>query len=436
MFDPATNPPIGFSCLFAIRETDLNRTQITAGRDAHHQPRGVAADELRRHNLAALLERLHLLGPTSRSDLTATMGLNRSTIGDLIGELSTLGLVEEGPAQASSGPGRPSPMVRPRPEGAIVLATEFSVDSVAVAAVGLGGHVFGQIREPRPRARVSADATIRHVSRMARPMLEALPTGGSLVGVGAGVAGVTRRSDGFVHQAPNLGWRNVAVGEKLSSMLGLDQQILVANEADLGALAEHRRGVGTGVPDLIYLSGEAGIGAGMIHDGKPMLGASGYAGEAGHTLVNPNGHDCRCGAKGCWETEAGEEALARHAGIPPTVDGVGVLETVLTRAETGDETTLAAIAEVGRWLGLGIGNLINVFNPQLVVLGGLYHPLFPFLEKAVYEGARLAALDAPGDVAEIAASGLGPDAPLMGAAELALSGVIADPAGSRRAAGG
>jgi predicted NBD/HSP70 family sugar kinase len=267
-------------------------------------------------------------------------------------------------------------------------------------------------------------------------MLEALPTGGSLVGVGAGVAGVTRRSDGFVHQAPNLGWRNVAVGEKLSSMLGLDQQILVANEADLGALAEHRRGVGTGVPDLIYLSGEAGIGAGMIHDGKPMLGASGYAGEAGHTLVNPNGHDCRCGAKGCWETEAGEEALARHAGIPPTVDGVGVLETVLTRAETGDETTLAAIAEVGRWLGLGIGNLINVFNPQLVVLGGLYHPLFPFLEKAVYEGARLAALDAPGDVAEIAASGLGPDAPLMGAAELALSGVIADPAGSRRPAGG
>jgi predicted NBD/HSP70 family sugar kinase len=221
----------------------------------------------------------------------------------------------------------------------------------------------------------------------------------------------------------------------LASELGLDQPVLVANEADLGALAEYRRGIGAGIPHLIYLSGEAGIGAGIIHDGKPMLGAAGYAGEAGHTLVNPGGHQCRCGAIGCWETEAGEEALARHAGIPATVAGVGVLDTVLSRAEAGDESTLTAISEVGRWLGVGIGNLINVFNPQLVVLGGLYHPLFPFLEKAVQEGARLAALDAPGDVAEIAASGLGPDAPLMGAAELALSGVIADPAGYQGASG-
>lgn len=411
----------------------MNRTQITAGRDAHHRPRGVAADELRRHNLATLLERLHLLGPTSRSDLTATMGLNRSTIADLIGELSTLGLVEEGPAVAPSGPGRPSPTVRTRPEGAMVLAVEFSVDSVAVATVGLGGHVFEQVREPRPRARVSPDKTIAQMASLARPMMEALPSSTSLIGVGAGVAGVTRRSDGFVHLAPNLGWRNVPVGEMLASELGHDQPVLVANEADLGALAEYRRGVGAGVPHLIYLSGEAGIGAGIIHDGKPMLGAAGYAGEAGHTLVNPDGHPCRCGSKGCWETEVGEEALARHAGIPATVAGVGVLDTVLARAGSGDERTLAAIAEVGRWLGLGIGNLVNVFNPQLVVLGGLYYPLFPFLENAVIEGARLAALDAPGDIARIAESGLGLDAPLIGAAELALSEVIADPAGRQQA---
>jgi predicted NBD/HSP70 family sugar kinase len=364
------------------------------------------------------------------------MGLNRSTIADLIGELSSLGLVEEGPAQASSGPGRPSPMVLTRPVGAIVLAVEFSVDSVAVATVGLGGHVFGQVRQPRPRARVTAQETISQVAGLAGPLLEALPGDGSLVGIGAGVAGVTRRSDGFVHLAPNLAWHNVPVGDMLSSQLGLEQAVLVANEADLGALAEYRRGVGAGVPHLIYISGEAGIGAGIIHDGKPMLGAAGYAGEAGHTLVKPDGHQCRCGAKGCWETEAGEEALARHAGIPASVSGVGVLETVMSRAEAGDETVLAAIAEVGRWLGLGIGNLINVFNPQLVVLGGLYHPLFPFLEKAVSEGAHLAALDAPGDVAEIAASGLGADAPLMGAAELALSEVIADPAGNHRARAG
>ena len=408
---------------------------MTAGRDAQYQLRGVAAEELRRHNLSTLLERLHLLGPISRSELTATMGLNRSTIADLIGELSSLGLVVEGPAMAASGPGRPSPIVRTRPQGAAVLAIEVSVDSVAVATVGLGGYVYRQVRVPRPRG-TSPQETVQHVAGLAKQLLAALPPDAVLTGVGAGVAGVARRSDGFVHLAPNLGWRNVPLGEMLASELGLSDPVLVANEADLGALAEHRRGVGAGIPHLIYISGEAGIGAGIIHDGKPMLGAAGYAGEAGHTLINPDGHQCRCGAIGCWETEAGEAALARHAGIPATVAGLGVLDTVVARADAGDQKTLDAIVEIGRWLGLGIGNLINVFNPQLVVLGGFYHPLFPWLEKAVYEGARLGALDAPGDIAEIAASGLGPDAPLVGAAELAISEVIADPAGSSRARAG
>jgi predicted NBD/HSP70 family sugar kinase len=406
-----------------------------ADEDAHHRPRGVAAEELRRHNLATVLEHLHLLGPITRSELTATMGLNRSTIADLIGELTILGLVAESPAAAASGPGRPSPIVRTRPEGATVLALELSVDSVAVATVGLGGHVYDQVRVPRPRG-LAAHQTVKDVAALAAALLARLPADSVLTGVGAGVAGVTRRSDGFVHQAPNLGWRNVALGELLTDELGLEGPVLVANEADLGALAEHRRGAGAGVPHLIYISGEAGIGAGIIHDGKPMLGAAGYAGEAGHTLMNPEGHPCRCGATGCWETEAGEAALGRHAGIPSGITGLELMDSILGRADAGDEMTLDAIAEVGRWLGLGIGNLINVFNPRLVVLGGFYHPLFPFLEKAVFEGARLRALGASGDIADIAPAGLGPDAPLIGAAELALSGVVADPAGSRRARAG
>jgi predicted NBD/HSP70 family sugar kinase len=409
----------------------LNRTQITAGRDAHHRPKGVAADELRRHNLAAVLESLHLHGPLSRSELTATTGLNRSTIADLIGELTNLGLVEEGPAVAPSGPGRPSPMVSTRPQGAVVLSLELSVDSVAVATVGLGGHVYRQERVPRPRGESPAQ-TIRVVAGLSGELLADLPADSSLTGVGVGVAGVTRRSDGFVQLAPNLGWRNVPLGEMLAAALGLSHPVHVANEADLGALAEYRRGVGAGVHHLIYISGEAGIGAGIIHDGKPMLGASGYAGEAGHTLINPDGLACRCGATGCWETEAGEAALARRAGIQAGVTGLELMDTILAMADAGEQKTLDALGDIGRWLGLGIGNLINVFNPQLVVLGGFYHPLFPFLEKAVFEGARLGALDAPGDMADIVASGLGSDAPLFGAAELAISDVIADPAGHSR----
>ncbi|HEX6146926.1 MAG TPA: ROK family protein [Acidimicrobiia bacterium] len=327
-----------------------------------------------------------------------------------------------------SGPGRPSPMVHTRPEGAVVLAIEISVDYLGVATVGLGGHVYQQVREPKPRGRFAPRETIDDLARMTGPILAALPADASLAGVGVAVAAVIRRSDGFVHLAPNLGWRNVPLGAILAAELGLTDPVLVANEADLGALAEFRRGVGAGVSHLVYVTGEVGIGAGIIHDGKPMLGAAGYAGEAGHTLINPGGLPCSCGATGCWETEAGEAALARHAGIPSTIAGSGLVETVLDRANAGDEIALGAIAEIGRWLGLGIGNLINVFNPELVVLGGFYHPLYPFLEEAVHRGARFGALDAPGDIVEITRSALGSDALLTGAAELALSEVIADPA--------
>jgi predicted NBD/HSP70 family sugar kinase len=203
---------------------------------------------------------------------------------------------------------------------------------------------------------------------------------------------------------------------------------MVANEADLGALAEHRRGKGVGVAHLVYLSSEAGIGAGIIQDGKPMLGSSGYAGEVGHTLINPEGHKCRCGAIGCWETEAGEAALVRRAGIPMTITGLGILETVKARAESGDQRTLDALAEIGQWLGLGIANLVNIFNPEMVVLGGTYQSLFPYLETAMTTGVSQRALAAPASAVTITISGLETGAPLVGAAELVFAELIANPA--------
>ena len=388
--------------------------------------RGVAADQVRRHNLTIVLDRLHLAGPLSRSELAQRTGLNRSTIADLIAELCRLGLVEEGPGVASAGPGRPSPVARARPQGAIVLALELSVDSIAVATVGLGGHVYNQLRVARPRARFSPEETVEDLVKLAEPLLASLPTDHVLVGGGMAVAGVVRRADGFVHLAPNLGWRNVPLGALVAARLGV-AEVAMANEADLGALAEFRRGAGTGATHLVYVAGEAGIGAGIIQDGRPMLGAAGYAGEVGHTLINPEGRTCRCGGRGCWETEAGEAALARRTGSSGTV-GQQLLEEVSTGARAGDERTLRALAETGRWLGLGLGTLVNIFNPDLVVVGGLYHELFPFLEEALTVSAAEMSLDAPREVVTIVRSDLGVDAGLMGAAELVLAGVVSDPA--------
>ena len=266
----------------------LRRAELAETRDEGSRRSG--ADDLRRSNLSALLSHVHLSGPTSRSQLATVTGLNRSTIADLVSELSRLGLVTERRSARAEGPGRPSPIVAAAPEGAVVLAIDLAVDSIAVATVGLGGHVFNRLRIDRPRDRFSPDETVDDAVKLAEPLLGALPDDHHFAGVGVAVVGVTRRADGYVHLAPNLGWRDVPLGHMLTERLGwFDAEFAVANEADLGALSEHRRGVRPGASNLLFVSGEVGIGVGIIIGGEPGLGAAGYAGEAGHTLVNPAG---------------------------------------------------------------------------------------------------------------------------------------------------
>lgn len=389
---------------------------------------GGVAGGVRRHNLGLVLEHVHLMGDTSRSELASTTGLNRSTIGDLVGQLTALGLVVEDTGNSGPRPGRPSLLVSIRPEGACALAIEIEVDSVAVATIGLGGRVFGLVRVDRTSGRSSPEATVRRVIELARPLLSALPDAGRLVGAGVAVAGIARHPDGLVRLAPNLGWRDVPLGAMVAEALEVDIPVQVGNEADFGAYAEHRRGAHSGTAHLIYLSGEVGIGAGVIINGEPLRGAEGYAGEAGHTLINPEGRRCRCGATGCWETEAGETALLRRSPQLEGHRGARLVEAIRRQVEAGDRTTIDALAEVGRWLGLGIGNLVNVFNPDVVVLGGSYAGLYPYLEESVEVGATQSALADALESVSIARSTLGSDASLVGAAEIALAETLADPA--------
>jgi predicted NBD/HSP70 family sugar kinase len=180
---------------------------------------------------------------------------------------------------------------------------------------------------------------------------------------------------------------------------------------------------------MIFIAGEVGVGIGIIYDGKPMLGAAGYAGEAGHTIVNPHGRECRCGAIGCWETEVGEEALAKLIGHPVDAPRQELVAEVVRRAHSGEPEVFTALGHLGRWLGIGIGNLINTFNPELVVVGGFFQQLYPFLEKSLNEAARETALNAPWLSCAIRRSELGPDSTLIGASELVFAEVIGNPGG-------
>ena len=388
---------------------------------------GVGSDAMRRQNLSAILRRIHAHGPASRSTLAALTGLNRSTVGARVGELVERGLVEEAMPAATGLPGRPSPIVAVRPRGAVVLAIELSVDSLAVALIGLGGTILAHRRVSRSRQSRTVDAVMTAIAGEA-----ALQRRGAaevpLIGVGVAVAGVVRRPDGFLVVAPNLGWRDVPLLPRLRAALQLDIPIAVGNDADLVTLAEHMRGVGEGTADFICLWGEAGVGAGIVSEGRPLQGRNGLAGEVGHVPIRRSGRRCHCGSRGCWETEVGEEALLRLLGLEQEPSGPATIDQVIAAAERGDPRTLAALTEVGRWLGLGLAGLVNVLDPQRIALGGLFGRLYPFVAGPIAEELRRRRLTPERDAVDVVAARLGPDAPLIGAAEIALAPLLDDPA--------
>jgi predicted NBD/HSP70 family sugar kinase len=313
-------------------------------------PAGATQDEVRRHNVSTLLRHVHVHGAISRAELTSVMGLNRSTIKALVAELDDAGLVREEIPETRLGAGRPSHVVVPRPDAAYVLSANVRVDGISAAAVALAGTVLARREFRIDGVGSRPEVVVGRLAAELRKLRDRVPAGAWPVGVGVGVPGLVRRADGYIEHAPNLTWRNVDFGRLLGERLGLGVPLHIGNDGDVGALAEHTRGAGRGVDNMIYMAGDVGVGGGLIVDGRMVRGAGGYAGEIGHVMVNPAGRPCRCGSVGCLETEVGEDALLVAAGLEPG-GGRPALSAVLAGARGGDPAASAAVRHVAGWLG-------------------------------------------------------------------------------------
>ncbi|HEX7189469.1 MAG TPA: ROK family transcriptional regulator [Actinomycetes bacterium] len=394
--------------------------------------RGARSEDVRRGNLSTLLRYVHVHGPTARSRLTEVLGLNRSTIGDLTGDLVAAGLVREeagrpdrvGDGSVSSSGGRPSYVVRPQSERVQVLAVDVGVTHLTVARVGLGGEVLARRDRAYPRGARRQRGVTSAIATAGAALLADIDRDAVVVAAGVAVPGMVRRRDGQVRQAPNLGWRDAPLGEALAAALGLP--VLVGNDADLGMRAEHMRGAAAAVDDAVYLSGHSGIGAGIYSGGVPLGGRAGYAGEVGHIVVNPGGLPCHCGSQGCWETECGEERLFELAGLPSGGGLPGVHQAVAAAA-AGDRSARAALEHVAGWLGRGTANVVNVLNPEVVILGGALEAILDAAGDTVRAAFATAALAAPLEQVRLVTPDLGPDSTLVGAAELAFDALLSDP---------
>lgn len=386
---------------------------MTAARDT--------PDNVRRRNLSRVLQLVHHNRALSRADITGHIRLNRSTTGDLVAELVRLGLVVEADPTATSRVGRPSPQVQPDPRPA-VIAVNPEIDAITAAVVGLGAVVHHRLRYPVAHPPGPEEAVDIIAGLVAK--LRALAGGDRrFLSVGLAVPGLVRASDGVVRWAPHLGWREVPLTRAIQDAVGLP--VFADNDASLGALAERLFGVGQGVGELIYLNGGAsGIGGGVVIRGLPLGGAHGYAGEFGHNRPGLLNAGDGVTVNGTLEDEVNRARLLATVGLD-SADEPALRAALVASTDPGVREELDRQQRV---LAVALANAINVFNPELVVLGGFLATLLdwnsPALERAVEE----ATIPAAWEGVQLRPAALADDRLLIGAAELAFGPVLRDPA--------
>jgi glucokinase-like ROK family protein len=324
------------------------------------------------------------------------------------------------------------------PKGGFAVGVEIGVDFISVILTDFIANVLW-------RRRVSSDPAedqIHILDRASELTQEAIDVGLEQglrpLGIGVGVPGLVDLRQGKLVFAPNLRWNNVPL--RLMWSQRFDLPIFVENEANAAALGEYYFGVARGTVNSIYLSAGIGLGGGVLIDGKLFRGSNGYAGEVGHTIVDPDGELCGCGKRGCWETKVGPRAVLSRVrktlanGAPSILNElVGgdldriTIDLVVQAARLGDTVALDALQKVGEYLGIGVVNLINIFNPELIVLGGALSLASEFLLPAIENTVRENALKPSCENVQFAASAHGADACVMGTVALVLDDVLREP---------
>jgi predicted NBD/HSP70 family sugar kinase len=383
----------------------------------------------------AVLRQLIGHGPLTRPELGAALGLSRASTSPIVNDLMRRGLVAEISTESRGGRGRPVALLDLDDENFTVGGLEIGSDRVLACVYTLRGR-----RLLRNERSVEVDAAnprglLRHAVAALHEALDMVDQGGRrLLGVGVSVGGLVDATSGTIKYAPILGWRDVALRAGVTEAFGGRAPVLLDNDANFAALAEQRQRRRDGLPaaSLVYLTGTYGISAGIITGERLWRGERGLAGEVGHLIVEPDGRACLCGRRGCLDTRAGMSAIIaaglgaatakRRAGVEP--DGVAAgVDRLVALAQSGDAGVVDALIEAGTWLGRGAALVAAMLDPRLVVLGGHYARLAPWILEPAREVFRAALLMPAPEYDQLEVSGLDAWAPVEGAALAALIAV-------------
>lgn len=323
-----------------------------------------------------LLREIAQRGPVPRIDLAEHTGISRATVTSVTADLLRGGLIEEVPRESrndESARGRPRVDLKVAGRAHLIAGLKVSGTSISLVLMDFDGTHLTDHEGPIPHGRLSPDTLALHIRDGVSDL--AAKAGFSLSdisAVGVGLAGVVDAEHGLVYWSPSLDQRNVAFGDVLGEMLGVN--VYVDNDANLVAMAELTFGMGKSHSDFIVITIESGVGMGMVLGGQLYRGTRGCGAEFGHTKVHLDGALCRCGQRGCLEAYVADYALVREAssvgGMSLTTPTSQAVTTVLTAAKSGDPTARTVVERAGKMFAMGLANLVNIFDPELVILAG------------------------------------------------------------------
>jgi glucokinase-like ROK family protein len=392
---------------------------------------------LRKFNLTAVLNRLRQHSPISRASLADLTGLNKATITRLIRELMNHSFVRE-IGMHSSVTGRPSILLELDPQAGYIIGVRLDIDYSAVILTNFAAEIIW--RSEMKHAPEDGQALIQaNMLELIQQAVQNVPDKSRpILGLGLSVPGLVDVDSGVLLFAPNLGWRNVPFRAWLQDHF--DLPIYVDNEANLAALGETYFGAARDSDYVLYVNVTSGVGAGIVLHQEILTGAAGIAGEVGHVTIDPLGPVCKCGNQGCWEAIVSAPAIFKRmrerilGGEPSSLSDEMLahfsrlsVPLVVSAAMNNDSVARDVLHETSTYLGIGLANLINILNPERVVLGGYLSPAYPTMLDEIKRVVKARALRWAWESADITVAHLGSDASLMGAIATIYNHVLSFP---------
>ena len=382
--------------------------------------RGRNREDLREHNLSAIVGLLHKFGTLSRAQLTSSTGLNRTTISNLVTELKSLGFVYESQSTGPTGVGRPSVMVSLSTD-VVAFAVNTALDATTVGIVNLLGQVLLKARRPNP-ANLTPVMAVQIANDLIIHLRAKLAPGTRIIGIGVAIPGQVKVAEGIVRFAPAFKWVNAPFGPMLNRLASLP--VFIDNDASLGCLAERTLGSARKFTDIVYLfGGTNGVGGGVVINGLQLRGTSGYASELGHIRISDSNKEDYSGLVGTLEATVRRDRLLKVLGLKTANEDE--LEAAILSTDSPE--AIAEFREQIDYLAIGVANIVNIFNPQVVILSGFLSSLYKFDHDRLLDQFRTHALLATQEEVVVIPGKLNSNLLMIGAAELPIYQLLESP---------